>query len=986
MGRYSSNKVSNRESSRTAPIATNMATANPLQSLEIQAPRIQSQAAPVNSYIQAGKPSHPGTPILSDPELSPEPAETTDLQNIANAFQSLNTNLQSLGNNFAAVQKVRNEEKRLDAQKLVQQVAQHGTPGKPETLIKLQKAATKSAAAQKLLNKYEAAVGNRFIKEAIAERQYLLNLSGSEEKWKNISTVTNDAGEQIDIRDLPSDDPLVQRALSETLYGDLDVGNLSNKSRTKYNHLSVQKQASLLAAHDKRHQTHVKTKKNVEEINKIRSLVNTKEASSYDIQIALQEGLELRYLWVDGDSGKGWKENLGDQLVELLKELPRDTEEQITAANEMRDKVKQAYLNLETGPAIDFKGPKVYKRNKLIDTLETQKPGSKNDFMEKMENIESELADQENKIEEQKGKDTANIVYGEFFTPEAIETPEGRDDALLKSITKINSDISLSATAKAEARETINNRYNSFATASSIFRKDRVVSYTENFYDALGNADEMLKLKNNILEEIKKDPGSRSMYSDLLTKVNTEMKDINEDIYTFTEEQIDIKEEDMMTEITSPTSWDGNEQTQQELNEKGNVISKMKKDTYKIVKEGRKEGLSESAIREKLTKYFDKDFTQFGFNKKAKIRIVSSVNKTLESRSIKPRFIRNKPPGSYPELVIDIQNNLMYHPDKLEIILDKFFESGGTALPKDVELLIRGSGLSIEDFFKYQLSLDEYNTQSKKYRNKWTDLSDSDRDLIRQYSLKSIPSLSSKTELQSKVVVASNLFNNNVFVRQVKDEALINDDKDNKLINETLIAGNLQAGMLADNYDGKGLSKKKSNLRTKILDTIHSGESTVDKIGKGYEAFNQGGADKGKKVLGFSGTYGNHPANKGKKLVNMTIQEILNIQDSGYDTKTYPMTEEGWKKWYKSGGIHAAGRYQFVNVALRDAMELANIKPTEKFTPQIQDKLAMALLLNRGQDKWVSMQGNKELQKLLEEFNKTEAKESSTIDTSSGLA
>ena len=813
MGRYSSNKVSNRESSRTAPIATNMATANPLQSLEIQAPRIQSQAAPVNSYIQAGKPSHPGTPILSDPELSPEPAEITDLQNIANAFQSLNTNLQSLGNNFAAVQKVRNEEKRLDAQKLVQQVAQHGTPGKPETLIKLQKAAKTNAAAQKLLNKYEAAVGNRFIKEAIAERQYLLNLSGAEEKWKNISTVTNDAGEQIDIRDLPSDDPLVQRALSETLYGDLDVGNLSNKSRTKYNHLSVQKQASLLAAHDKRHQTHVKTKKNVEEINKIRSLINTKEASSYDIQIALQEGLELRYLWVDGDSGKGWKENLGDQLVELLKELPRDTEEQITAANEMRDKVKQAYLNLETGPAGSS------GRNKLIDTLETQKPGSKNDFIEKMENIESELADQENQLEEQKGKDTANIIYDEFFTPEARETPEGRDDALLKSIAKIDSDISLSATASAEARETINNRYNSFATASSVFRKNRVVSYTENFYDALGNAGEMLELKNNILEEIKKDPGSRSMYSDLLTKVNAEMKDINEDIYTFTEKQIDIIEDKMTIEITSPTSWDGNEQTQQELNEKGNVISKMKKDTYNIVKEGRKKSLSESEIREKLTKYFDKDFTQFGFNKKAKIRTVSSVNKTLESRSIKPRFIRNKPPGSYPDLVTDIRNNLMYHPDKLEIILDKFFESGGTALPKDVELLIRGSGLSIEDFFKYQLSLDEYNTQSKKYRNKWTDLSDSDRDLIRQYSLKSIPSLSSKTELQPKVVVASNLFNNNVFVRQVKDEALINDDKDNKLINETLIAGSPSFDI---NPSREGLRRAK--MRNKLKGNTNENE------------------------------------------------------------------------------------------------------------------------------------------------------------------
>ena len=76
----------------------------------------------------------------------------------------------------------------------------------------------------------------------------------------------------------------------------------------------------------------------------------------------------------------------------------------------------------------------------------------------------------------------------------------------------------------------------------------------------------------------------------------------DEDKFRHKKDERKFKEEDMMNEITSPTSWDGNEQTQQELNEKGNVISKMKKDTYKIVKEGRKEGLSESAIREKLTK------------------------------------------------------------------------------------------------------------------------------------------------------------------------------------------------------------------------------------------------------------------------------------------------------------------------------------------------------------------------------------------------
>ena len=133
--------------------------------------------------------------------------------------------------------------------------------------------------------------------------------------------------------------------------------------------------------------------------------------------------------------------------------------------------------------------------------------------------------------------------------------------------------------------------------------------------------------------------------------------------------------------------------------------------------------------------------------------------------------------------------------------------------------MIRGSGLSIEDFFKYQLSLDEYNTQSKKYRNKWTDLSDSDRDLIRQYSLKSIPSLSSKTELQPKVVVASNLFNNNVFVRQVKDEALINDDKDNKLINETLIAGSPSFDI---NPSREGLRRAK--MRNKLKGNTNENE------------------------------------------------------------------------------------------------------------------------------------------------------------------
>ena len=206
--------------------------------------------------------------------------------------------------------------------------------------------------------------------------------------------------------------------------------------------------------------------------------------------------------------------------------------------------------------------------------------------------------------------------------------------------------------------------------------------------------------------------------------------------------------------------------------------------------------------------------------------------------------------------------------------------------------------------------------------------------------------------------------------------------KNNEQASSILDRGTLVAGT---NLEGV-LPNPKQELETQMLDLIHSGESTVDVKGGGYEAFNQGGEDEGKTVLGFSGTYGDHPANKGKKLTEMTIQQILDIQDSGYDFKTYPKGEAGTKKWHDSGGIHAAGRYQFIRSGLRDAMELAGIKPTEKFTPEIQDRLAIALLVNRGPEWWTSMKGNKELIELLEQYKKPETEESSTISPATGLA
>jgi len=164
------------------------------------------------------------------------------------------------------------------------------------------------------------------------------------------------------------------------------------------------------------------------------------------------------------------------------------------------------------------------------------------------------------------------------------------------------------------------------------------------------------------------------------------------------------------------------------------------------------------------------------------------------------------------------------------------------------------------------------------------------------------------------------------------------------------------------------IRERKLDLSIEMLDIIHSGESTVDVTGNGYEAFNQGGEDNGTTVLGFSGTYGDHPANTGKKLTEMTIGEILAIQDSGYDTKTYPFTKEGWEKWYASGGIHAAGRYQFTREGLREALKRSGLKETDLFNEENQDALAMVLLLEIGPSQWTSMVGNEKLQELIKKY------------------
>ena len=97
----------------------------------------------------------------------------------------------------------------------------------------------------------------------------------------------------------------------------------------------------------------------------------------------------------------------------------------------------------------------------------------------------------------------------------------------------------------------------------------------------------------------------------------------------------------------------------------------------------------------------------------------------------------------------------------------------------------------------------------------------------------------------------------------------------------------------------------------------------------GYEAFNQGGAAGGTKVLGKSGS---HKETYGTSLSDMTLGQIFHKQN----TKQRGMSLD---EHYKSGGLHAVGRYQFIGSTLQDEVARMGLSHDTKFTPQVQDDI-----------------------------------------------
>ena len=112
-----------------------------------------------------------------------------------------------------------------------------------------------------------------------------------------------------------------------------------------------------------------------------------------------------------------------------------------------------------------------------------------------------------------------------------------------------------------------------------------------------------------------------------------------------------------------------------------------------------------------------------------------------------------------------------------------------------------------------------------------------------------------------------------------------------------------------------------------LLKFISSGEG-------GYNSMNQG--TKGDRIVGSTG---DSTTIVGKKLTDMTVGEIMKRQAYLMDPSTGDQESDY--------GLFAVGRYQIIPDKMPEAVRLSGVKPTDRFTPEIQDKLAVGILMSK---------------------------------------
>lgn len=106
-----------------------------------------------------------------------------------------------------------------------------------------------------------------------------------------------------------------------------------------------------------------------------------------------------------------------------------------------------------------------------------------------------------------------------------------------------------------------------------------------------------------------------------------------------------------------------------------------------------------------------------------------------------------------------------------------------------------------------------------------------------------------------------------------------------------------------------------------------------------YNAVNQIGVAEGRQTLGYSGDIRKMSQHKGKALIDFTLGDIMQLQSAS------TMSND---EWIAAGRLHAVGRYQFIGPTFKMIVEKMGLNVNTKFSPDVQDRMALWLLKNGG--------------------------------------
>ena len=273
--------------------------ATPLKGLEIQAPGLNPQAAPVDSFVRTGKPNAPGAVQLGQLAKLPEPAEITDLKNLTQQLGQLNSNLQNAAAGFFADQGRREEEAALQAEIEIAK----GTPtaqSVSSSLSKITNDKKQDIQIREGANKATQQITSnwRVQKHIEAKKRQQSVLSNVYNLGNNAltATVTNEAGEEVPLASIPAGDPLYQQWLRGNIYQGAE--NLNSRDHKAINPTIQNGISQDIARQNKANQSYQVEQMDILEsdtaITQARLLAQHGSDSVFDVSFGLQEVLDKR--------------------------------------------------------------------------------------------------------------------------------------------------------------------------------------------------------------------------------------------------------------------------------------------------------------------------------------------------------------------------------------------------------------------------------------------------------------------------------------------------------------------------------------------------------------------------------------------------------------------------------------------------------------------------------------------------------------------